>query len=216
MPNFPKRMLLSNMAWVANRLRLRTQYFKQLAKGQTPQALWIGCSDSRVPAEEITGVRPGDLFVHRNIANVIKSGDIGLNSVLYYSLIVLKVKHIIVCGHSGCGGVLAAIQGVDQPDLKSWLNPVTDLVDQYKKEANPSTEAELSEELVRRNVFRGIQVLGSDPIVKQAWDEGSLVSIHGWVYGLDTGLLDPVGELNSQSREKIVHQPTSDIRILNA
>lgn len=217
MRNFPKRLLLFNRAWVANRLSLRNNYFKKLSSGQQPQALWLGCCDSRVPAEEITGARPGDLFVHRNIANVVPLYDTGMFSVLYYSLLVLKVKHVIVCGHTGCGGVLAAIQGVDQPDLKQWLEPVRSLVPPGHRHYKSPEEIpeKLSKEIVQRNVELGVRNLSQHPFVKLAGERKTLLNLQGWVYDLQTGLLEPVCECTPENGIELV-RGTNDICLLQA
>lgn len=194
MKRFPARLLLHNRAWVANRLELRSHYFGTLSKGQAPSALWIGCCDSRVPAEEITGARPGELFVHRNIANLVHLNDPGLDSVLYYSLKVLKVPYIIVCGHTQCGGVLSAIHGPQEESLSTWLAPLREsLPDPFTKyrsmEEIPSS---VSEKVATDNVTRGLERLLSHACVKEAMEEGTLWGLHGWMYHLSTGIIDPV------------------------
>lgn len=209
MKRFPARLLLHNRAWVANRLELRSKYFGRLSQGQSPAALWIGCCDSRVPAEEITGARPGELFVHRNIANVIHLNDPGLDSVLFYSLKVLCVPHVILCGHTHCGGVMAAIQGPQEPCLKEWLAPIQEHVPQGKYTPTDTViPLSLSERISRQNVSAGLERLAQHPAVQEAFAKGTLMKLHGWLYHLGTGLLDPICECSGKGETSQVQPAT--------
>lgn len=183
-----KKLLLANRAWTEEKLSLRPDYFQRLAKDQTPEFLWIGCSDSRVPAEEITGTQPGDLFVHRNIANLVVHTDFNLLSVLQYAVDHLKVKHIIVCGHYGCGGVKAAMSHQRLGLLNKWLRNIKDLYHTNRDELEMYTDdTKRTNRLVEMNVVEQVQNLSKTSIVQYAWNLERRPLLHGWVYGLDTG-----------------------------
>lgn len=184
---FHKRLLLYNKAWVSNRLELHSAYFRHLSKGQKPQAIWIGCSDSRVPAEEITGARPGELFVHRNVANLVHAEDSSLEVVLHYALTVLQVPNIIVCGHTGCGGVQAAYEGNPDPILSKWLAPVRALKESLGDHSDVQSGCRA---LVHENVIRGVQELAKLSVVQDRWHSGKLLDLHGWIYNLESGILE--------------------------
>ena len=183
-------MLLANKAWVKEKLDLKPDFFSESAKEQNPDFLWIGCSDSRVPAEEITGTQPGELFVHRNIANLVVNTDLNLLSVLQFAVDELKVKHIIVCGHYGCGGVKAALSKTTYGMLNKWLRNIKDL---YRMHAN---ELSMIQDLNRRvhrmvelNVMEQVQNTAKVSFVQRAGHEHGRPTIHGWVYGLETGYI---------------------------
>ncbi|MCB0403252.1 MAG: carbonic anhydrase [Bdellovibrionales bacterium] len=194
---FPTRLRLYNKAWVANRLELNVRYFERLAEGQSPQALWIGCCDSRAPAEEITGARPGELFVHRNIANIVRADDPSFAGVLFYALEVLKVPHVIVCGHSNCGGVRGALDNHPEPCLSQWLGPIRSLLTPGEL-TDPDKDA-VCLELVKKNVRRAVNVLSEMAPVQARWKQASPLAIHGWVYHLDSGYLEALEERRSAS-----------------
>ena len=165
-------------------------FFKKLSKTQTPPLLWIGCSDSRVPANEIIGATPGEVFVHRNIANMVIHSDMNMLSVLDYSVNILKVKHIIVCGHYGCGGVKAAMGNSSVGIIDNWIRHIKDSYKFRKKEIEEiSNEKERFDKFVEWNIKQQVLNLAVTSIVQQAWANGQELSIHGWVYGLDTGLV---------------------------
>jgi len=183
------RLLEGNKAWAAEKLLQDPDYFKSLTLGQNPQYLWIGCSDSRVPANEITGTKAGEIFVHRNIANMVVHTDMNLLSVLYYAVEVLHVKHIIVCGHYGCGGVIASMTNKDNGFVNNWLRNIKEVYEKYKAELESITDNKKRENrLVELNVMEQVRNLAKTRIVQNAWKNRAL-QIHGWVYGLDNGII---------------------------
>ncbi len=179
-----------NRAWAAERDRQDPGFFQRLAAQQAPEYLWIGCSDSRVPANQICGLDPGEVFVHRNIANLVYEGDRNCQAVLHFSIAVLKVRHIIVCGHYGCGGVKAAI-GEPQPDvLQGWLSPIRDLAaSNLNRLARESSDETRLDRLCELNVIRQVGVLTQLPVIREAWADGQPLAIHGLIYGLSDGHL---------------------------
>lgn len=185
-----KKLLLANKAWVQDRLSADANYFEDMAKDQKPEFLWIGCSDSRVPAEEITGTDPGELFVHRNIANMVVHTDLNILSVLQYAVEVLKVKHIIVCGHYGCGGVRAAL---DQPGLgliDNWLRHVEDVAARHHVELGRlPTDAARYDRLCELNAMSQALSVARTTFVRDAWAAGRPLSVHSWIYAVADGLL---------------------------
>lgn len=184
-----ERLLQGNRNWAAEKLKMDPNYFKGLSLGQTPEYLWIGCSDSRVPANEITGTKSGHIFVHRNIANIVVHTDMNLLSVLYYAVEVLHVKHVIVCGHYGCGGVIAAMTNNDNGFVNNWLRNIKEVYEKHSKELEAITDLKQRENrLVELNVIEQVHNLGKTKIVQQAWERREL-QIHGWVYGMDDGLI---------------------------
>ncbi len=195
----------NNQKWVQKKLREDAHYFQKLAKGQSPEYLWIGCSDSRVPANEITGTQPGEMFVHRNIANMVVKNDMNLLSVLSYAVEVLKVKHIIVCGHYGCGGVLAAMNKKRYGLIDQWLDHI-DAV--YKIHHNELDAMEDKEARFRRfvelNVSEQVNALCRTSIVQNAWKAGQILQVHGWTYDIHDGLLHDLGFSFSKSEEQAV------------
>jgi len=166
------------------------EYFKKLSLGQKPDYLWIGCSDSRVPANEVTNTESGEMFVHRNIANMVVHTDFNLMSVLEYAVNVLGVKHIIVCGHYGCGGVRAAMTHKTYGLVDKWLRNIKDVYNMHRIELdNIDNEDKRADRLTELNVIQQVQHLAETKIVQKAWHEGKSVQIHGWVYGLNSGLI---------------------------
>jgi carbonic anhydrase len=185
-----KKLLLNNKAWVQEKLELKADFFKDLAKEQKPEFLWIGCSDSRVPAEEITGTQPGEIFVHRNIANLVVHTDFNLLSVLQFAVDFLDIKHIIICGHYGCGGVKAAMSNVRYGLLNKWLRNIKDVYRLYRNEIDIITDTEKrANRVVELNVIEQVHNLTKISIVQRAWLRHKRPTIHGWVYGLDSGLI---------------------------
>lgn len=183
-------LLDHNLAWATAKRRDDPDYFKRLSALQQPDYLWIGCSDSRVPANVITGLEPGEVFVHRNVANLVHRGDLNLLSVLEFAVESLGVKHIIVCGHYGCGGVKAAMDGYRHGIVDHWLQPIRDVADEHRQEleaiVNPTTRLN---RLCEVSIAAQVDALGRTPIIQSAWKRGKDLSIHGWVYGLNDGLL---------------------------
>ena len=184
-----ERLLHGNQKWASEKLKQNPNYFKDLSLGQNPEYLWIGCSDSRVPANEITGTKSGEIFVHRNIANVVVHTDMNLLSVLYYAVEVLRVKHVIVCGHYGCGGVVLAMSNKDNGFANNWLRNIKEVYEKYSKELEAITDLQARENrLVELNVVEQVHNLAKTKIVQQAWQRREL-QVHGWVYGFDDGLI---------------------------
>ena len=185
----PADLLERNIAWAGERVADDPGYFKRLTDLQQPEFLWIGCSDSRVPANVITGLEPGEVFVHRNVANVIHSGDLSLISVLQFSIDVLKVKHVIVCGHYNCGGVHAAVDDTDHGTIDHWLQPIRDAADEGADALEGLEGWDRHTTLCELSVKRGVGALAHNPIVQGAWKRGQDLTLHGWVYSLEDGLL---------------------------
>lgn len=188
-----EKLLLENKAWAAKKLLDDPKFFQRMASDQTPEFLWIGCSDSRVPAEDITGVQPGEIFVHRNIANMVVHTDLNLLSVLEYAVNVLKVKHIIVCGHYGCGGVKAAMTRHSLGIINKWLRNIKDVYRIHRSEINEIDDNEQrTNRLVELNVMEQVMNLAKTSIVQSAWSKNQRPHLHGWVYGLKDGILNPI------------------------
>ena len=193
------KLLQENKAWAAGKIATDPQFFDRLSHLQTPEFLWIGCSDSRVPANEITGTQPGEIFVHRNIANLVVNTDVNLLSVLDFAVNHLKVKHVIVCGHYGCGGVKAAITKLDfKPLLNMWLRNIKDVIRLHRDELDAITDGEKkTDRLVELNVKEQVFNLAKTSIIQRAWKNEQRPDIHGWVYGLKDGIIKPVFEMKS-------------------
>lgn len=185
-----EKLLLQNQAWVQEKLEHDPSYFKELSKVQTPEFLWIGCSDSRVPANEITNTSPGEVFVHRNIANMVVHTDLNMLSVLQYAVQVLKVKHVIVCGHYGCGGVKSAISHQELGLINKWLRNIKDIYHMHRDELNGiEDEDRRLARLVEINVQEQVNNLTKTSIIQRAWYETGYPYIHGWVFALEDGRL---------------------------
>lgn len=185
------RLLENNKNWVKEQLNLDPTYFEKLAKGQSPEYLWIGCSDSRVPANQITGTEPGEIFVHRNIANMVVHSDMNMLSVLSYAVEVLKVKHVIVCGHYGCGGVIAAMKNQQFGLIDNWLRHIKDVYRHHHVELDAiEDENERARRFVEVNVQEQVHDLGKTSIVQNAWKRNQPLHIHGWVYDINDGLIN--------------------------
>lgn len=191
-----QQLLLANKAWVDDRVKLRPDFFTQMAEGQAPNFLWIGCSDSRVPANEITGTDPGDMFVHRNIANLVIHTDFNLLSVLQYAVEYLGVKDIIVCGHYGCGGIKAAQSNTDFGLINKWLRHIKDIYRYHARELDALDNLESrTNRLVEINVVEQVMNLAETSIVQRSWKKTSAPTIHGWVFDLSTGYLKPITKM---------------------
>ena len=195
--NSHKQLLLANRAWAQEKLDLRADFFERHQGAQKPEFLWIGCSDSRVPAEEITGTEPGELFVHRNIANLVIHTDFNCLSVIQYAVEVLQVKHVIVCGHYGCGGVAAAMSQKSFGLINKWLRHIKDVYRFHREELDAiSDEEQRKRRLVELNVREQVNHLSETTIVQQAWRDHHAPAIHGWVYDMGTGLLQELVTIN--------------------
>ncbi len=195
-----EKLLLENKAWAKEQNETDPTFFKRLAAQQAPEFLWIGCSDSRVPADKITGTEPGEIFVHRNIANLVVNTDINLLSVLQYAVEVLKVKHIIVCGHYGCGGVKAAMTQHHFGIINHWLKNIKDIYRLHREEVDSlPTEAERVDKLIELNVKEQVFNLAKTSIIQSAWKHEQRPHLHGWVYGLSDGIIKPVYEMTAGS-----------------
>jgi carbonic anhydrase len=186
-----EQLLQNNRQFVQDQLKLDPGYFDTLAEGQHPEFLWIGCSDSRVPPDRITGTQPGDMFVHRNIANLVVQTDMNLLSVLQYAVDVLKVNHVIVCGHYGCGGVKAAMSHEHHGLIDNWLRTLKDTQQYFWQQLEPMDEAARFRRMVELNVIEQVYNLGKTSIVQNAWKAGGKPYIHGWVFDLGSGHIHP-------------------------
>jgi len=183
-------LFANNRKWASQISQSDPSFFPTLAKQQHPEFLWIGCSDSRVPANEIIGLLPGELFVHRNVANLVIHTDMNCLSVLQYAVELLKVKHIIVCGHYGCGGVRAALESHPHGLIDNWLRHIRDLHQRRSPELLPLSRVdEKINRLCELNVIEQVKNVGNTTIVQEAWQKGQMVSIHGWIYAISDGLL---------------------------
>jgi carbonic anhydrase len=183
-----------NVGWALAKTANDPGYFRRLAEQQTPRYLWLGCSDSRVPANEIVGLDPGDLFVHRNVANVVHTGDMNLLSVLEFAVDVLRVNHVIVCGHYGCGGIRRAFEPPGGSLVDHWLAPVREMCRRHTRDlANAANEAARIDRACEMNVGMQVRRVAATPILRAAWQRGQSVSVHGWIYGLEDGLLRDLG-----------------------
>ena len=189
-----KRLLDQNRAWAESITASDPDFFPSLAKQQSPTFLWIGCSDSRVPATQLVGMVPGEMFVHRNVANVVVHTDFNCLSVMQYAVDVLKVDHIIVCGHHGCGGVKAAMDNQQLGLIDNWLRHVQDVMDEYKHELEKiEDESERLDRLCELNVVEQVMSVSRTTIVQNAWQRGQELVVHGWIYGLQDGRLRDLG-----------------------
>lgn len=192
-----KRLLLNNKAWVQDKMELREDFFSRTSGVQKPEFLWIGCSDSRVPAEEVTGVEPGELFVHRNIANLVVHTDFNMLSVVQYAVEVLEVKHVIVCGHYGCGGVRAAMSRQHLGLINKWLRHIKDIYRLHASELDtiPDEDARYAR-LIELNVFEQVNHLAELSFVQLAWKRSKRPTLHGWIYDIHTGYLKQIAKID--------------------
>jgi carbonic anhydrase len=189
-----EKLLHDNKEWAAEQVAADPEYFKRLAKLQTPEVLWIGCSDSRVPADKITSTQPGEIFVHRNIANMVIHTDVNLFSVLDFAVNHLHIKHIIVCGHYGCGGIKAAMTDHDYKYvLNMWLRNIKDVYRLYRKELDTIEDFEQrADRLSELNVKEQVMHLAKTSVIQRAWKYNNSPELHGWIYGLKDGLIKPL------------------------
>lgn len=211
MPETFKDLLKGNQGWVRNTNKFDPDFFEKLSEGQTPKFLWIGCSDSRVPATEICNAMPGSIFVQRNIANMVVHTDSNLLSVVYYAVKHLKVKHIIVCGHYGCGGVAAAMSNEHYGFLDNWLLHIKDVYRVHEKELNDiKDETKRFDRYVELNISEQVLNLSKVSFIQEEWDAGEFPYIHGWVYALNDGLIKDLDiSINSASSLEKVYQYTA-------
>lgn len=202
MPKTIDELLDGNVSWVDNTIEKTPDFFSKLATGQSPKFLWIGCSDSRVPATEITNALPGSIFVQRNIANLVVHTDSNLLSVVNYAVKVLKVKHIIVCGHYGCGGVQAAMSNQKFGFLDNWLMHIKDVYRVHEKELDGiEDESKRFDRFAELNVVEQVSNLAKVSFIQEEWEEGEFPYIHGWIYSLKDGLIKDMGvSLNSNEQ----------------
>lgn len=194
-------LLNNNQYWVQSLTARDPDYFPRLSKAQSPKYLWIGCSDSRVPANEVVGVMPGELFVHRNVANMVVSTDMNLLSVLQFAVDVLRVEHIIVCGHYGCGGVKAALSQQEYGLIDNWLRPLKGMRYQYREAFEGLTDKEELDLLCQINVKRQVTNVCHTTIVQNAWYQGRQLSVHGWIYDMNSGLIEDLGVSISNAQQ---------------
>lgn len=194
------KLLDNNKNWAENQVQIDPDFFNRLLNQQSPKFLWIGCSDSRVPADKITGTEPGEIFVHRNIANLVVNTDMNLLSVLQYSVEILKVEHVIVCGHYGCGGVKAAMGNTHLGIIDNWLKEIKDVYRMNRDEINAiNDEAEKTNRMVELVVNEQVFNLAKTSIIQQAWKRDQKPQLHGWVYGLNNGILKPIVDMTHDS-----------------
>lgn len=192
-----EELLLENKAWAQERTDENADYFKHLSEGQHPEFLWIGCSDSRVPISEITNTHPGDVFVHRNVANLVVHTDFNLMSVLQYAVEQLKVKHIILCGHTGCGGVAAAAGHHHFGLINKWIRQIKDIYRIHRDEIDSiDNEHDRLNKLVELNVIEQTHNLSRTSIVQRAWGTDNIPTLHGWIFDIETGLIDTVIDIH--------------------
>ncbi|MCY7350422.1 MAG: carbonic anhydrase [Cytophagaceae bacterium] len=188
-----QKILLQNKAWAQDTHEYDEEYFTRLAATQTPQLLWIGCSDSRVSTGRVTDTMPGEMFVHRNIANLVVEDDINVLSVVQYAVEVLKVRHIIVCGHYGCGGVKASMSDGKSGQIAQWLSNIEDVYERHRDELDALSEARRVNRLVELNTIVQVKKLAKLDIIRRAWAaDAHYPTLHGWIFDLGTGLLDEI------------------------
>ena len=183
-----------NREWAAQMEQDDPGFFARLAKQQEPDFLWIGCSDSRVPANQITGLMPGEVFVHRNVANIVMQTDLNCMSVIDFAIRKLQVRHVIVCGHYGCAGVHAAIDDTAVGAVNDWLSGIRDLWEQHRDDLADLDTAAAEARLCELNVLQQVRSLCRTTVMKEAWDRGQAIDVHGWIYGIEDGLLRVLGD----------------------
>ena len=218
-----RHLLQHNRTWAAETVRERPGFFTNLSEQQKPRYMWIGCSDSRVPANQITGLEPGEVFVHRNIANVVVHSDLNALSTIQYAVDMLEVEHVIVCGHYGCGGVEAALHNARIGLADNWIRHIQDVRDRYSNRLHAAALGDQLNILCELNVVEQVVNVCHSTVMKDAWARGRLVTVHGWIYGVHDGLLqdllvsvsDPsqLQALHAAAIDKIfAHQPNQYMR----
>jgi len=211
MDTFYKKLIENNREWVAKKTEQDPDFFNRLSKGQQPPLLWIGCADSRVPANEIIGADPGEVFVHRNIANMVVHTDMNMLSVLDYAVNVLKVKHVIVCGHYGCGGVAAAMTNKHIGLIDNWIRHIKDVYRFHMDELNAiEDESQRLNRFIELNVYEQVLDLAKTSIIQAAWERGQEVHLHGWVYDIKDGLVKDL-EVTIKNNETLTEVYQLDI-----
>ena len=190
--NHLENLLRNNREWADSIRKQDPGFFEKLANQQSPQYLWIGCSDSRVPANQIIGMAPGEIFVHRNVANVVAETDFNVLAVLQYAVDVLKVRHIILCGHYGCGGVTAAIENIRHGMIDNWLSGIRTLHRTHRAELDTLPPEAATDRLCELNVLAQAQHIARTTILEDAWQRGQSIAIHSWIYRLSTGIITPL------------------------
>lgn len=198
-----KHLFDRNLAWADGIKQSNPEFFSKLSKQQAPEYLWIGCSDSRVPANQIVNLPPGEIFVHRNIANVVVHTDLNCLSVIHYAVEVLKVKHIMVCGHYGCGGVKAAMDGSENGLIDNWLCHIKDVERFNAEKLEGLSEHDKLDRLCELNVIEQVNNVCNTTIVQNAWKNGADLSVHGWIYGIDNGILKDL-DMCISSKEQLL------------
>ncbi|MCC8359391.1 carbonate dehydratase [Salinimicrobium sediminilitoris] len=203
MPDFYKKIIQNNKDWVESMIKEDPEYFTRLAEGQKPPLLWIGCADSRVPANQIIGAQPGEVFVHRNIANMVIHSDMNMLSVLDYAVNVLKVEHVIVCGHYGCGGIKAAMGNDSIGLIDNWIRHIKNIYRLHKKELDAiDNEQERFDRFVELNVVEQVYDLAKTSIVQASWRQGQKLHLHGWAYGVGSGIIKDLN-VNVSSEDQL-------------
>ena len=202
-----EKLLENNKTWAEQAVNNDPEFFNRLKNTQSPEYLWIGCSDSRVPPDSITGTRPGEIFIHRNIANMVVHTDLNMLSVLQYAVEVLKVKHVIVCGHYGCGGVKAAMTHQSLGIINKWLRNIKDVYRMHQDEVNflPNDEERLNR-LIELNIQEQVMNLAKTSIIQKAWKDNNAPHLHGWVYGLNDGLIKPIFEMAANTHIDSIYE----------
>ncbi len=202
-----KKLLLENKAWAKSKLDINPDYFTNMARDQSPDYLWIGCSDSRIPESEITNSNPGEIFVHRNIANLVIHTDINFLSVLSYAVNVLKVQHVIVCGHYNCGGVRAALTQANLGLLSNWVRAIKDISFTHRGELSKINDiADKTNRLVELSVAEQVKNLSYTAIVQKSWSQRQGPHIHGWVYDISTGTIKEIAYLGPNTEVDAVYK----------
>lgn len=202
-----EKILQDNKEWAAEQLQRDPDYFKRLVEIQSPEILWIGCSDSRVPADRITATEPGEIFVHRNVANLVVHTDINLLSVLQYAVEILKVKHVIVCGHYNCGGIIAAMNNKSLGIIDKWLWNIKNVYRLHREEIDAlPTEQQRINKLTELNVKEQVMNLAKTAIIQRSWKNSNCPDLHGWVYDLRDGIIKPVFDLPAGSEVDTIFQ----------
>lgn len=187
-----EHLFKNNKAWADAIVKEDPGFFKNLSKLQAPEYLWIGCSDSRVPSNELINLAPGEVFVHRNIANMVIHSDLNCLSVMQFAIEVLKVKHVIVCGHYGCGGIKASLENHDHGLIDNWLGHIKDVSRLHEDELNSLNEKDKEHRLCELNVIEQVANVCDTTIVKNAWKSGAELSVHGWIYNIENGILKDI------------------------
>ncbi|MBM3287829.1 MAG: carbonic anhydrase [Candidatus Eisenbacteria bacterium] len=198
----PRNLLGRNQAWARRTSEDDPEFFERLSRGQAPRYMWIGCSDSRVPSGKVVDLPPGQIFVHRNIANLALPSDTNCMSALQYAVAVLRVEHVIVCGHNGCGGIRAAVDGRATGSIDAWLGPVRDLREKHRAALPPADDmGALCDRLSEINVIEQVLNIARTPFLREAWAQGQAVAVHGWVYDIRSGLIKDLGVTVSRAEE---------------